>query len=366
MNREIILSNFAKRPVRTGVSVLAVAIEVSLILLIVGLVTGINTETGERMRGVGADIMFQAPGASVFLGLNSSVMPIEIADLILEVEGVEAVAPIVTQFNSQGGFDVVFGLEPESFNTVSGGFRFIEGEIFDGPEEIVIDDLYAEAKGIGVSDELVILNHTFTVSGIVDNGKGARLYLDLAAAQEMSGNLGNVSLFFVRLFDPGQVYVLQEVLEERFATYRALPMRDMVSIMTNTSVPALDAFLTFVVGMSVAIGAMVIFLSMYTTINERTREIGILRSLGASKSFVVVLILQETLWLCLAGVFLGIGLSYVVVQVVPSQYPTLQIMITGEWIIRASVLAVASGILGAVYPSFRAAGQDPVEALAYE
>lgn len=366
MNSEIILSNFAKRPVRTGVSMLAVAIEVSLILLIVGLVTGINTETGERMTGVGADIMFQPPGASVFLGLNSSVMPIEIADLIREVDGVEAVAPIVTQFNSQGGFDVVFGLEPETFNEVSGGFRFIEGAIFDGPEEIVIDDLYAEAKGLGVSDELVILNHAFTVSGVVDNGKGARLYVDLATAQEMSGNLGNVSLFFVRLADPGQVYALQEILEERFQTYQALPMRDMVSIMTNTSVPALDAFLAVVVGVSVAVGALVIFLSMYTTINERTREIGILRSLGASKSFVVVLILQETLWLCLAGLFLGICASFIAVEAVSAEYPTLQIMITGEWMIRASVLAVASGLFGAVYPSFRAAGHDPVEALTYE
>jgi putative ABC transport system permease protein len=213
---------------------------------------------------------------------------------------------------------------------------------------------------------MVILNHTFTVSGIVDNGKGARLYIDLGAAQEMSGNEGNVSLFFLSLEDPAQTYALQESLEERFPTYHALPMQDMVSIMANTSVPALDAFLTVVVGVSVAIGALVIFLSMYTTISERTREIGILRSLGASRRFVVVLILEETLWLTVAGVVFGLVASAIVAAAVPSIFETLQILISGEWMLRAAMLAVLSGVLGAVFPALRAAAQDPVEALAYE
>ena len=366
MNTEIILANFAHRPVRTCVSMLAVAIEVSLILVVIGLVTGITTETGERTASVGGDIMFQPQGAALFLGLNSSVMPVEIGDLIAEMDGVRAVAPVVTQFNLQNGFDVVYGFEPESFDAVSGGLRFLDGRIFGEPDEIVIDDLYAEAKELGVGGELFILNHGFTVSGVVENGKGARLYVDLATAQEMSGTAGMASLFFVRLDDPEQVYEMQERIEAMFLDYQAHPMRDMVSLMMNTSVPALDAFLTVIVAVAVSIGTLVIFLSMYTTINERTREIGIIRSLGASKAFVVRLILQETLWLCVIGVLFGLGGSFLIVRLVGWQYPTLLIMIPADWIVRASVLAILSGVLGAIYPSLRAAGRDPVEALAYE
>ena len=345
---------------------LAVAIEVSLILVVIGLVTGITTETGERTAGVGADIMFQPQGAALFLGLNSSVMPVSIGDLIAELDGVEAVAPIVTQFNVQNGFDVVYGFEPDSFNAVSGGLRFLDGRIFEGSDEIVIDDLYAEAKELGVGDELDILNHTFTVSGVVDNGKGARLYVDLAKAQEMSGTAGNASLFFIRLDDPEQVYEMQAMLETVFLDYQAHPMRDLVSLMMNTSVPALDAFLTVIVAVAVSIGTLVIFLSMYMAITERTREIGILRSLGASKAFVVRLILQETLWLCIIGVVVGLGASFLIAQAVAWFFPTLLIMIPGDLMARAAVLAVFSGVLGAIYPSLRAASQDPVEALAYE
>jgi putative ABC transport system permease protein len=366
LNTEIILANLRKRPVRTSVSILAVSVEVALILVIVGLVTGINVETGERTQGVGADIMFQPPGSSVFLGLNSAVMPVSIGERLAELEGVRSVTPVVTQFNSQGGFDVVYGIEESSFNAVSGGFSFLEGRIFQSPEEIVVDDLYAAAKGIGVGDEISLLNHRFEVSGVVDHGKGARLFMEIEAAQQMMGAPDRASLFFMKLDDPDDTYAVIERLEALLPTYPARPMRDMVSLMTNTSVPALDAFLTVVLSVAVTIGVLVIFLSMYTTISERTREIGILRSLGASKGFVVRMILTETLWLCAVGVTLGIGLSFAVAQVVESTYPTVMILIGSDWILRASGLAIFSGVLGAVYPSLRAAGHDPVEALAYE
>ena len=367
MNREIILANLRQRPVRTAVSVLAVAMEVTLILVIVGLVTGMNIETGRRIEGVGADLMFQPPGSSVFLGLNGAVMPLAIGDKLLEVEGVERVAPVVIQFNSQNGLDIVYGIEPDSFAAMGGGFTFQSGRIFTEPGEIVIDDLYAAAKQLEVGDELDgLLNQSFRVSGIVDHGKGARLFIALGEAQYMTGSQDKASLFFVKCTDPDQTYVVKERLEAMFPTYPAPPLRDMISLMANSSLPALDAFLTVVMVVAVSIGVLVIFLSMYTTITERTREIGILRSLGASKGFVVKLILHETLWLCAVGVVIGIGFSYGITLLVPEIFPTLVIMIPPDWILRSTVLALLSGIVGSIYPSFRAAGHDPVEALAYE
>ena len=366
MNREIILANFAKRPVRTSVSILAVAIEVTLILVVVGLVTGMNVETGRRIEGVGADLMFQPPNSSVFLGLNGAVMPLAIGPKLLEVEGVRAISPVITQFNTQGGFDTVFGIDPESFAAMGGGFNFLSGEIFDASGEIVIDDLYAAAKELGVGDEMSLLNHQFRVSGIVEHGKGARLYLSILEAQEMMGAMDKASIFFVKCDDPDVTYDVIDRLGAVFPTYPARPLREMVSLMANSSLPALDAFLTVVLVVAVSIGVLVIFLSMYTTITERTREIGILRSLGASKGFVVRMILHETAWLCAIGVVIGIGLSFAIAILVQAVFPTLLIMILPDWILRASLLALFSGIFGSLYPSFRAAGQDPVEALAYE
>jgi putative ABC transport system permease protein len=136
--------------------------------------------------------------------------------------------------------------------------------------------------------------------------------------------------------------------------------------MMSNNMPALNAFISSVVFVAVCIGVLVIFLSMYTTITERTREIGILRSLGASKGFIVRLIFQESVAICLAGVVAGIAASFLIARSVSIVYPTLVVLITPGWIAKASAFAVLSGVIGSFYPSLKAAGQDPVEALAYE
>ena len=148
--------------------------------------------------------------------------------------------------------------------------------------------------------------------------------------------------------------------------YKITNMDEYLSLMLSSRVPALDAFLTVVVGVAVSIGLLVIFLSMYTTINERTREIGILRSMGATRSFIVTLILNEAGVLAFAGVLAGVVMSFGVVGLVQWEYPSIQILILPRWVLNAALFAVASSLLGALYPSLRAAGQDPVEALAYE
>jgi putative ABC transport system permease protein len=116
----------------------------------------------------------------------------------------------------------------------------------------------------------------------------------------------------------------------------------------------------------VVIGFLVIFLSMYTTIIERTREIGVLKALGASKPYIVQIILSETTLLCVTGVIGGIGLSFLMRSIFIKLFPTLTILISATWILRAGLIAVVGGLLGAAYPAWLASRKDPVEALAYE
>jgi putative ABC transport system permease protein len=362
----MILASLKARPVRTLVSVLAVALEVTLILVVVGLTTGISNETGKRIEGVGADIMLQPPNSSILLAMNTSTMPASMAARLAEVEGVRAVAPILTIVNSQGGLDIIYGLEPESFEQVSGGFIWHKGRYFSEPDEIVIDDWFAMARDVDVGGEVELLNKKFKVAGIVEHGKGARIYMSLDEAQQMNGASGRASLFFIKLHNPDDVAAVTARLDQILPTYPARPMREFASLMTSTSMPALDAFIQTVVFVAVCIGVLVIFLSMYTTITERTREIGILRSLGASKRFIVALIFQESFVVCLFGVVIGIGMSYAIASLVKAVFPTLVVLITPVWIFRATAFAILSGIVGSLYPSMKAAAQDPIEALAYE
>lgn len=366
MNKQIILAGLAARPVRTTVSILAVALEVTLILVVVGLTTGISQETGKRIEGVGADIMFQPPNSSLFLALNNSTMPISLGDKIREVEGVKAVAPVQTMVNSQSGLEIVYGIDPDKFKEVSGGFIWHKGGLFSASNEVVVDDIFALAKRVDVGSDVDLLNQKFKVAGIVEHGKGARVFMSLKAAQDLTGSVNRASFFFVKLNDPEQVNAAIDRMAKAFPTYPARPLREFASLMTSANLPALDAFIETVVFVAVCIGVLVIFLSMYTTITERTREIGILRSLGASKRFIVTLIFQESAIVCFAGVVIGIGSSFIIASLIRIVFPTMIVIITTDWIVKASIFALLSGIIGSFYPSLKAAAHDPVEALAYE
>jgi putative ABC transport system permease protein len=173
-------------------------------------------------------------------------------------------------------------------------------------------------------------------------------------------------MFFVKINDPAQVQTVIGEVKELLEGYSVIPLKEYTKLMMSNSMPALDAFISSVVFVALCIGVLVIFLSMYTTITERTREIGILRSLGASKKFIMTLIFQESAAVCLVGVVLGIGVSFLIARAVTMVFPTLIVLITPDWIARATVFAVLSGIIGSLYPSLKAAKQDPVEALAYE
>ena len=366
MNKQMIIAGLKARPVRTTVSLLAVALEVVLILVVVGLTSGISDETGRRTEGVGADILLQPPNSSLFLALSNTTMPIVLRERLRELPGIKAITPVQTLVNSSAGLEIIYGIEPDTFDAVSNGFIWHKGRLFNGPDEVVVDDIYAKAKGVTVGDTVELVNHKFKVCGVVEHGKGARLFISLKTAQEMTGQTGKASLFFIKLTDPDRVETAIAEIKRLLEGYGVIPLREYARLLMSNSMPALDAFISSVVFIALCIGVLVIFLSMYTTITERTREIGILRSLGASKTFIVTLIFEESAAVCLAGALIGIGSSFLIARIIMAVFPTLTILITPDWITRAVIFAVLSGIIGSLYPSLKAAQQDPVEALAYE
>ena len=166
--------------------------------------------------------------------------------------------------------------------------------------------------------------------------------------------------------DPGYGDDVVSAIQHLLPDYHVYPMRKYMSMMTSNNLPALNAFVNAMIAIAVGIGFLVIFLSMYTTITERTREIGVLKSLGASKGYIIAAILREAALLCVAGIAAGIIGSVFAKRLILEAFPTLSVDLTADWGIRAAGLALAGSLIGAFYPALRAAQLDPVDALAYE
>jgi putative ABC transport system permease protein len=367
MENRMVLSNLLHRPIRTLVSVLAVAIEVGMILLVVGMTSGMLNESAKRVEGLGADILVQPPGASYFFAMTSAPMPIKVGDLLIEkVPHVLAVAPVLFQFSSSGGINLIYGIDMPSCDRVTGGFVFHSGGPFAGPYDMIVDDLFAKANHVKVGSTLNFLNHDFRVCGIAEHGKGARLFIPLDTAQDLAGARDKASIFFVKCTDPGYTEDVLGGIHKLLPKHQILSIQEYVSILTSNNLPALTIFIRALISVAVVIGFLVIFLSMYTTITERTREIGILKSLGASKTYIVELILRETTVVCILGILAGYAGTLVARRIIIASFPTLPVDLTLMWGLWAGLLAVAGSMIGAFYPALRAAQLDPVDALSYE
>jgi len=362
----MILANVVHRPIRTAVSIFAVAIEVIMVMMVVGLTNGLVQESAKRVEGVGADLLVQPPGASFLFGLTQAPMPIKIGEKLAQVPHVMYVAPSLFQFHTTGGLSLIYGIDLQSFNQVTGGFVYHGGGPFTDPYDVLVDDWYAKANHVRVGQTLTLLNHEFRVTGIVEHGKGARLFIPLETAEDLSGAHDKASIFFVRCTDPAYTNQVVDAIHQLLPKHQILSVKEYMSLMTSNNLPALDTFVNAMIAIALGIGFLVIFLSMYTTITERTREIGILKSLGASKRYIINIILREASLLTLMGIGIGWLGAIIGRKAFLGAFPTLSIDLTVGWALRAALLALAGSLLGAFYPSLRAAQLDPVDALAYE
>jgi len=365
MMGELILRNLLHRPLRTLIGAMGIAVEVALVVLIVGLTSGLLTETAKRIEGIGADIMLQPPNSSFLITFGTAPMPIKIGDKLSELKYVQSVAPVLFQFNTSG-VEIVYGIDQESFRAVSGGFVFLQGHDMEGPDDILVDDVAAKTKKIQQGETFRIFAHDWHVAGIVEHGKGSRLFVPLATLQELVGARDKASVFFVKCTRPEHTEDVMEEMHHLLPNYTVRPLKDYLSLMTSTNIPGLDAFINAMILLAVTIGLLVIFLTMYTTVIERTRDIGVLKSLGANHWFVIRALLSESAALCLLGICAGIGLSYLVRAGFLWKFPNLTILITSGWVLRAAGIALLGALFGASYPTWMASRKDAVEALSYD
>jgi len=367
MNK-MVAANLVHRPIRSLISIVAIALEVTLILLIVGLSLGMLSDSRQRQAGIGADVIVMPPGSSFIVGLTGAPMSIKVGDILAKLPHVVTVAPVVTSVATAGTIEVIAGIDLASYDKLAGPFHFLSGGPFQGPNDVLVDDLFAKAKHVKVGDTTEILNHPFRICGIVEAGKGARKFVQIGVLQDLIGAQGKASIFYLKLDNAGNADgVVSEIKHvPGMDRYVATSMAYYLSMMTPTNYPGLSIFINVVIGISVVIGFIVIFQAMYTAVHERTREIGILKSLGASKVYIINAVLRETLLLAIGGIVLGIVFSLAGRFGIATRFPTLRIIVTGGWILRAAIIAVIGAILGGLYPAYKAAQKDPIDALAYE
>jgi putative ABC transport system permease protein len=366
MNK-LIFANLLHRPVRSIISVLAVAIEVVMILSIVGIFMGQLNDQKDRVNGIGADLVVTPPNASFLAGMSGSPLPVALGPFLAKLPHVAVAAPVITKFEMSGGLSILYGIDYESYNALK-PFRFIAGGGFSGPYDVIVDDVFAR-KGNHVGDTIKLLNdHPFKICGIVEAGRGGRTLIPISTMGDLIGSPGRASVIYIKTDDPANIpTIIHEIQTTKGMTdYGVQTMEDMLSQYTPARFPGFSIALNVVIWIAVIVGFLVIFQSMYTAVLERTREIGILKSMGASKLAIVQVVLGETGLVTIAGVALGMAGTAGVHVLLLKLYPTFPFVLPTIWLGKGSLIAFSGSLFGALYPAWLAARKDPIDALAYE
>jgi putative ABC transport system permease protein len=361
---KLVVSNLAHRPVRSILSVLAIAVEVTMILTLVGVSYGTLDGTARRARGVGADIMIRPPGSSI-LSLSSSPMTDKLIPFLESQPHVSMATGTTVQ--PLGGFDSITGLDLDQFSRMSGGFHFVSGGPFQSDQDILVDEYYAREHRLRVGDKVQLIGREWRVAGVFESGKLARICVPLTVLQDLLSNPHRLSMIYVKVDAPDHLNEVLANLRGRMPDFPIYSMEEYTSLLSVNSVGLLRNFIGVVIGVAVVVGFIVVFMAMYTAVLERTREIGILKAVGSSSALILNLLVRETLLLSVLGTIAGILLTYgtqwVMRQVVPSSLT--QETVYAWWPI-AGGIAIAGSLLGVIIPAIRAIRQDAVEALSYE
>ncbi len=387
------MANVKQRPLRTAVSIAGVALGVILVVLTIGLARGVMRDSAERQTNVEAELRFWPPG-NVSLTANPLMLPERYAEAIENgvqpteefpdvepkpaVAGVAATTPVGEWVQSSGGgigFEVVDGIDYESFIKTT-NLNIIDGRpLSDGttPEtkyEAIVDPFYAEnnrdatGRPVSVGSTITVLGNEFKVVGIYQPSVLGRVKIPLRTMQDLLGGARNCTFVMIRAEQSDRVDEVKRTIEEYYPGNRVIYTSDLPALYAQ-GISQVETFLDVVIGLSLIISMLVVLLAMYTTVVERTREIGILKSLGASKLFIIGSIEKEAALISLLGVVAGFIIA-VIGKVGIEATTKLKIDLQPEWLLLSAGLALVGGLIGALYPAMRAANLDVVEAINYE
>jgi putative ABC transport system permease protein len=364
----LVFSNMLHRPARTFVSVTGIAVGVLLIVFTVGLSNGTMRERAKREANVGAEIMFRASGSIGLSGSESFRLPVSSIADVGKVEGVAAVIPVgqntVSTDDNKTGNRLIDGVNYDEYAKMV-GIGIIQGrKLGERGDEAVIDTGWQQQKKYKTGDKITLYEREFTIVGTYEPAAGGRVKIPLATMQEQLGAEGKASAFLVKVKDGFTAEQVGEKLQQTFPDNQILLTKDLEELYMQ-GIPALNVFLNVIIGVAALISALVILLTMYTTVTERTRQIGVMKSLGMSNGQIGWTITQEALLISFLGIVSGVLLT-VILRAILTRVTTLEVEISWLVLTLTMIIGLIGGAIGALYPAMRAAKLDAVEALSYE
>ncbi len=397
----LVWANLTHHKLRTVLSALAVGIGIMLMLVSRGLASGSIAEVDQRMQSVDAELLVIPAQDNVIFTNGAPFRGVH--ERFLEQQADEygplarAVIPVLFgQVRMGGQQQRLFGVDPTQMGVFLGARRVVAGQLFaragafaervaggGGPPtdaddvaysaylsdglEIVIDERLQRVGEYDVGDEIRIMGQVFRITGVVEAGVAGRVFAPLQTLREIvvAGEL-NASMYFVKLRAGLDPVVAAELYQEALGPDVRVELKNEYGRLLRASFASVNMYMNASSGVALATCFLFILLTMYTMVIQRTREIGILKSLGVGQFGLLRLAVLEALLISVGGVMVGIGMAFGVRGLIMVWAPLLTVELAAGQMLLAFIIGVVGGGLSAVYPGYRAARLDPALALSSE
>lgn len=378
-----------------------------MLVVMLGLSHGILNEVADRVESVDAELIVLPENENVIFTAGAA-FPAKVASVIDSFEYADrrvvkrAIGVLIDTLHMGGQQQRLFAVDRADMAAFLGRRKVAQGRLFDEGRafgnrldairnengyydpaliseeellsacELVIDTRLARVGDYRVGDRIEFLGRRFEIVGIVESGVAGRVFCPVQVLQNIKNSgMPWVSLFFVQLHPPpaamsppGYEEAVADALSARIkakvepkGAYRDLMYESFSQIYVYINVAS---------GVALVVCFIIILLSMYTMVLERTREIGILKSLGAGRVYLIGQSVVEAIMVCVSGTVLGIGLAYAAKFGIEAARPLLTLQIEPAFLLIAMIIGIGGGTLSALYPGYRAARLDPVAALGTE
>lgn len=358
--------NLWRRRTRTALTLLGIGVSIAAIVALGAVTEGSAYLMTEMFRASQTDLFAIEAGVDA----DFSAIDERVGSRIAARPEVDAVSgTIMTAANTDKmPMLIVFGYHPRSFAIRH--FRIVEGEPLTGRRQAIVGRKAAEQMGLEVGDTLRLLKSNFRVVGLYETGisyEDIGVVIGLQEAQALVGKPRQVMYYAIKLRNPGQAEAVRDELNAAFPELDVALTAEIAESMSDFQV--MQEMVGQISFLAIFIGGLGMLNTMLMSVLERTREIGVLRALGWRRRQVLGMILQESLVLGavggVCGILLGLGLGGLL-ALVPGTFGAFEAVYTPQLFVQAAVVALVAGVVGGLYPAWRATRMRPVEALRYE